>query len=235
MSNHRRETAPELETTERLVTEALLAQADRVEPDPAAYVSLATRVADAGDRSQRRGWLPSPRLAFATTAAAAEAGYRPCLRCRPETAPRLPEWALASDLVQRGMRLIDAGYLDDASTASLAAQLGVSARHLDRLFQAELGTTASQLAQTRRVQLAKRLITESISIAEDLDDFDFAANGYLRLARLTNQPSNRTTMLCLAWESLQQQDNRSARQVERFRKKAQRMQGDFTTSKCEAL
>ncbi len=86
-----------------------------------------------------------------------------------------------------------------------------------------------------RISTAKRLITESISIAEDLDDFDFAANGYLRLARLTNQPSNRTTMLCLAWESLQQQDNRSARQVERFRKKAQRMQEDFTTSKCEAL
>ncbi len=98
---------------------------------------------------------------YPTTAAAQDAGYRPCLRCRPEAAPRLPEWALASDLVQRGMRLIDAGFLDDANTAALGARLGISARHLDRLFQHELGTTPSQLAQTRRVLLAKRLITET--------------------------------------------------------------------------
>lgn len=98
---------------------------------------------------------------YATPAAAQDAGYRPCLRCRPESAPRIPEWSLASDLVQRGMRLIDAGYLDEGDTASLASRLGVSVRHLDRVFHNELGTTPGKLARTRRVHLAKRLLTET--------------------------------------------------------------------------
>ena len=98
---------------------------------------------------------------YPTAAAAAEHGYRPCLRCRPESAPRLPEWTLGSDLAQRGMRLIDAGYLDEATTGELAARLGVSGRHLDRVFLAELGTTPDRLARSRRVLLAKRLLTET--------------------------------------------------------------------------
>ncbi|MFK7912869.1 MAG: DNA-3-methyladenine glycosylase 2 family protein [Pseudomonadales bacterium] len=98
---------------------------------------------------------------YPTAAAAAEHGYRPCLRCRPESAPRLPEWTLASDLAQRGLRLIDAGYLDEATTGELATRLGVSARHLDRVFLAELGTTPDRMARSRRVLLAKRLLTET--------------------------------------------------------------------------
>lgn len=98
---------------------------------------------------------------YPTAAAAAEQGYRPCLRCRPENAPRLPEWSLGSDLAQRGLRLIDAGYLDEAATPELAQRLGVSVRHLDRVFLAELGTTPDRLARSRRVLLAKRLLTET--------------------------------------------------------------------------
>ncbi len=98
---------------------------------------------------------------FSTAATAQDAGYRPCLRCRPETARRLPEWTLSSQTVIRALRLIDGGFLDEARVEELAAQLGVSKRHLDRLFQSELSTTPKSLGRLRRVQLAKRLIDQS--------------------------------------------------------------------------
>ncbi|MEM9741659.1 MAG: Ada metal-binding domain-containing protein [Pseudomonadota bacterium] len=98
---------------------------------------------------------------FAAAATAEDAGFRACLRCRPERAPRLPEWSLASDLVQRGLRYIDAGYLDEGSVATLATSLGVSPRHLDRRFTEVLGTTPTRLARTRRLQLVRQLLTHS--------------------------------------------------------------------------
>lgn len=98
---------------------------------------------------------------YPSAAAAQEQGFRPCLRCRPEAAPRVPEWMLGSDLALRGLRLIDAGFMDDSATPELAARLGVSARHLDRVFVAELGSTPDRLARSRRVLLAKQLLTET--------------------------------------------------------------------------
>ena len=98
---------------------------------------------------------------FPTPAAAQEAGFRPCLRCRPETARRLPEWTLNSQTVIRGLRLIDAGFLDEHDLEALARELSLSPRHLNRLFNAELGASAKSLAKVRRVQLAKRLIDHS--------------------------------------------------------------------------
>jgi len=98
---------------------------------------------------------------FATAASAQDSGYRPCLRCRPEAARRLPEWTLASATVIRALRLIDAGYLDERTVGDLAAELGVSQRHLDRLFSDELKTTPKSLARVRRLHLAKRLIDHS--------------------------------------------------------------------------
>src|ERR1700736_5841985 len=71
---------------------------------------------------------------FATAAAASEAGFRPCLRCRPEAAPGTPAWMGTSAVVRRALRLIDAGALDGASVDALASRVGVGARHLDRLF-----------------------------------------------------------------------------------------------------
>ena len=98
---------------------------------------------------------------YPSSASAQDAGFRPCLRCRPETARRLPEWTLASQTVVRGMRLIDGGFLDAHSVEALAARLGISTRHLNRLFLDELQATPKSLARSRRVQLAKRLIDES--------------------------------------------------------------------------
>jgi AraC family transcriptional regulator of adaptative response / DNA-3-methyladenine glycosylase II len=104
---------------------------------------------------------------FPSSASAQDAGFRPCLRCRPETARRLPEWTLNSQTVVRGLRMIDAGFLDDHSVEALADKLSISGRHLNRLFLDELHATPKSLARTRRVQLAKRLIDQSnLSLAD---------------------------------------------------------------------
>jgi AraC family transcriptional regulator of adaptative response / DNA-3-methyladenine glycosylase II len=96
---------------------------------------------------------------FFPSAAAAEAvGYRPCLRCRPETAPFSPAWKGSRTTVERAMRLIDNGALDDDGVESLAAHLGIGPRHLNRLFQKHIGASPLQVAKTARVQKAKRLI-----------------------------------------------------------------------------
>src|SRR5678815_4736675 len=98
---------------------------------------------------------------YATAAAAAEAGFRPCLRCRPEAAPGTPAWLGTSAVVRRALRLIDEGILDNASVDELANKLGVGSRHLRRLFVQHVGTSPISLAQTRRLQFAKRLLDES--------------------------------------------------------------------------
>jgi AraC family transcriptional regulator, regulatory protein of adaptative response / DNA-3-methyladenine glycosylase II len=98
---------------------------------------------------------------YPSAAAAEEAGYRPCRRCRPETSVRVPEWSIRSQTVVRGLRLIEAGDLDDGGVGGLARRLGVSARHLNRLFVDELGATPKSLATARRRALAKRLIDET--------------------------------------------------------------------------
>src|SRR5256885_13025812 len=95
---------------------------------------------------------------YATAAAAAEAGYRPCLRCRPEAAPGTPAWRGTSAIVRRALRLIDEGVVDRGSVTSLAARVGVGARHLHRLFVQHVGASPATVAHTRRLLFAKRLI-----------------------------------------------------------------------------
>jgi AraC family transcriptional regulator, regulatory protein of adaptative response / DNA-3-methyladenine glycosylase II len=98
---------------------------------------------------------------YFSAAAAAEAGYRPCLRCRPEAAPGTAAWQGTSAVVRRALRLIDAGILDDSSVDELAGKLGVGPRHLDRLFEQHVGASPIALAQTRRLHFAKRLLDET--------------------------------------------------------------------------
>jgi AraC family transcriptional regulator of adaptative response / DNA-3-methyladenine glycosylase II len=98
---------------------------------------------------------------FPTAAAAHEAGFRPCLRCRPETAPDLGAWRGASNTVSRALALVEMGALDEASVDALASRVGVGERQLRRLFQQHLGASPVAVAQSRRVLLAKQLIHET--------------------------------------------------------------------------
>src|SRR5215831_9061266 len=98
---------------------------------------------------------------YFSAAAAAEAGFRPCLRCRPEAAPGTPAWLGTSAVVRRALRLIDEGILDHSSVDELAAKLGVGARHLHRLFIQHAGASPIVFAQTRRVHFAKRLLDDT--------------------------------------------------------------------------
>ncbi|MEV5407916.1 Ada metal-binding domain-containing protein [Thermopolyspora sp. NPDC052614] len=116
---------------------------------------------------------------FYRHAAAAEAaGFRPCRRCRPELSPGDPGWDVRADLVARALRLIDDGVVDEYGVAGLASRLHVTERHLHRLFTAELGTGPLSVARTRRLLLAKQLLTET---ALPIGDVAFAAGfGSLR-------------------------------------------------------
>src|SRR5262252_4296682 len=98
---------------------------------------------------------------FPTAAAAQEAGFRPCLRCRPETAPDIGAWRGTSNTVSRALALIELGALDEGSVDALAGQLGVGERQLRRLCRQHLGVSPAAVAQTRRVLLAKQLIHET--------------------------------------------------------------------------
>ncbi len=98
---------------------------------------------------------------FATAAAAEAAGFRPCLRCRPEASPGTPAWLGTSPVVSRALRLIGEGVLDGRGIEPLAERLGVTGRHLRRLFLQHLGATPRDVALTRRSHFAKKLIDET--------------------------------------------------------------------------
>jgi AraC family transcriptional regulator of adaptative response / DNA-3-methyladenine glycosylase II len=100
---------------------------------------------------------------FCSAAAAQEAGFRPCLRCRPETAPDLASWRGTSNTVSRALALINEGALDGsaATVEKLADRLGIGERQLRRLFLQHLGASPIAVAQTRRVLFAKQLIHET--------------------------------------------------------------------------
>jgi len=117
---------------------------------------------------------------FPTAAAAERAGFRPCLRCRPETAPGTPAWNGAATTVSRAMRLIERGFLDDGETVEdLADTLGMTARHLRRLFARHAGASPTAVATTQRVRRAKALVDET---AMPMSEIAFAA-GFASIRR----------------------------------------------------
>jgi AraC family transcriptional regulator of adaptative response / DNA-3-methyladenine glycosylase II len=95
---------------------------------------------------------------YLTSAAAHEAGYRACKRCLPEATPGTPEWNLRRDLAARAMRLIGDGVVDREGVDGLAARLGYTNRHVQRLLVAELGAGPQALARARRAQTARALL-----------------------------------------------------------------------------
>jgi methylphosphotriester-DNA--protein-cysteine methyltransferase len=100
---------------------------------------------------------------FASAAAAQEAGFRPCLRCRPEIAPEVALWRGTANTVNRALALIADGALDgeDSDVEALAGRLGVGGRQLRRLFQRHLGASPIAVAQTRRILFAKQLLHDT--------------------------------------------------------------------------
>jgi AraC family transcriptional regulator, regulatory protein of adaptative response / DNA-3-methyladenine glycosylase II len=103
---------------------------------------------------------------FPSAAAAAEAGFRPCLRCRPECSPGTPGWLGTPSTVARALRLIGESSLEesdrhDGGVEALAERLGLGSRHLRRLFLRHLGATPSAVVKTRRLHFAKKLIDET--------------------------------------------------------------------------
>jgi AraC family transcriptional regulator of adaptative response / DNA-3-methyladenine glycosylase II len=115
--------------------------------------------------------LPKPDNVtfFAHAAAAEEAGFRPCRRCRPELLAGIRRWPDTSRTVTRAVRLIAEGALDgDGSLEDLGARLGVGERHLRRLFAKHLGASPIAVAQTRRVHFARRLLDETTLSVTDV-------------------------------------------------------------------
>ncbi|MEP6670315.1 MAG: AlkA N-terminal domain-containing protein [Chthoniobacter sp.] len=99
---------------------------------------------------------------FVPTAAAAQAaGFRPCLRCRPESSPDLDAWRGTSATVSRALKMIEGGALDEGDVESLAARLEIGERQLRRLFRQHIGAAPVTVAQTRRVLLAKQLLHQT--------------------------------------------------------------------------
>ena len=95
---------------------------------------------------------------FPSAAAASEAGYRPCLRCRPELSPGI---GAQDETVRRALALIGEGWLEERSMDDLAREVCVSARHLRRLFSDKLGSSPWAVFQAHRLLLAKQLLTET--------------------------------------------------------------------------
>ncbi len=118
----------------------------------------------------------------ASAAAAEEAGYRSCLRCRPETAPGTPAWSGTTATVSRALRLIEEGALDEGSVETLADRLGIGERQLRRLFLAHTGAGPQAVAANRRLLTAKQLITDT---RMPLSDLALAA-GYKSLRRFND-------------------------------------------------
>jgi AraC family transcriptional regulator, regulatory protein of adaptative response / DNA-3-methyladenine glycosylase II len=105
---------------------------------------------------------------YSNAAAAQAAGFRPCLRCRPELAPHLFAQIGTGSTVRRALRLIGEGALDRSSVEDLARRLGVSDRHLRQLFAKHLGTSPTTVAQTQRVLFAKQLIDDTTLSMTDI-------------------------------------------------------------------
>jgi AraC family transcriptional regulator of adaptative response / DNA-3-methyladenine glycosylase II len=120
---------------------------------------------------------------YPTAAAAEAAGFRPCLRCRPEASPGTPGWSGTSAIVSRALRLIGDGALDEDGCEALADRLGVTDRHLRRLFLEHLGATPLDVALTRRVHFAKKLLDETTL---SIGDVAFAA-GFGSVRRFNSQ------------------------------------------------
>jgi AraC family transcriptional regulator of adaptative response / DNA-3-methyladenine glycosylase II len=134
----------------------------------------------------------SRNVTFYRSAAAAErAGFRPCLRCRPETVPFCPAWKGTRTTVERALTLIESGALDNGKVDQLAQRLGVGSRHLSRLFAEHLDASPLQVALSLRVRRAKRLLDDTdlpIRLISERAGFSSARRLNAAFTRLYGRP-----------------------------------------------
>ncbi|MDR5865377.1 DNA-3-methyladenine glycosylase 2 family protein [Halomonas koreensis] len=119
---------------------------------------------------------------FASSLAAAEAGFRPCLRCRPDSAPDSPAWRGSHTTLDRALRLIDEGALQQGSLAALCDRLGIGERYLRRLFDRHLGLSPKAYAQHRQCLFAKQLLHQTTLPITDIA----YASGFRSLRRFND-------------------------------------------------
>jgi AraC family transcriptional regulator of adaptative response / DNA-3-methyladenine glycosylase II len=131
---------------------------------------------------------PNNIVWFASAAAAEDAGFRPCRRCRAEASPGTPAWQGTSAVVSRALRLITEGALDRGNIEELAGRVGLGSRHLRRLFVEHLGASPLRIAATRRVHFARNLIEET-----DLPITELAGCAGFRSIRMFNHAMRATT------------------------------------------
>ncbi len=119
---------------------------------------------------------------YKSATAAERAGFRPCLRCRPESAPLSPAWIGTSAIVNRALRLLAAYAAAAKNEDDFARPFGVSARHLRRLFESEIGRSPKQIADANRLDFARKLVTETALPMTEIAD----ASGFASLRRFND-------------------------------------------------
>ena len=137
---------------------------------------------------------------FFNQAQALQAGYRPCLRCRPDSAPGSCAWQGVETTFQRAIQLIDQGRLQQSNLTDFAERLGISDRYLRKLFNTHLGMSPKQYAQYQQVIFAKQLLHSS---AMDIGDIAFASgfnsvrrfnDAFVKILRLTPGAIRKTSL-----------------------------------------
>lgn len=119
---------------------------------------------------------------FETSIAALNNGYRPCLRCRPDSAPDSFAWKGKNTTFERAISLINEGALKSQKVSELAERLGISSRYLNTLFQTNLGTSAKNYAQHQQLMFAKSLLQQT---SMSITDIAFAS-GFNSLRRFND-------------------------------------------------
>ena len=144
---------------------------------------------------------------YTTAFSAADSGYRPCLRCRPDSAPRSCAWLGTETTFHRALNLIEHGALQNQSVDDLATRLGISDRYLRELFDKYLGTSPKKYALYQQCLLAKQLLHSSdlpvadIAFATGFNSVRRFNDAFKQQLKLTPSKVRKRVKLCLLYTS----------------------------------
>ena len=138
---------------------------------------------------------PENVLIFTDALSAVRAGFRACKRCRPESRPGSPAWQGTEASVSRALRFIAEGFLEHSTIEDLSDKLGISDRHLRRLFDQHIGTSPLTVATKRRIDIAKGLLSSSEHYIADIA----FASGFSSLRRFNDSFKNTTELTPSLW------------------------------------